>query len=180
MRYLLIVLLAFPLLGQKKHDHDHKHEHKHSHSKTQKAHDHGSAQLDIAVDGKSVDFEFHAAAMGVVGFEHIPTSAADKKKQADALAALKANFAKIVSFDPAAGCKISAKSVAVNQEEPDHAEVDGHFAAECSRDLAGQKVSFDFSKYYPAFSSVKVQVVTNQGSTGADLKGGRGTVTLPK
>ena len=179
MRYiLLITLVLLPVMAQKKHDHDHDHGHKHS--KTQKAHDHGSAQLDIAVDGKNADFELHAAAMGVVGFEHVATSAADQKKQADALAALKTNFAKMVNFDPAAGCKVSAKSVEVNQEEPDHAEVDGHFIAQCSKDLSGQKVNFDFSKLYPAFSSVKVQVVANNGSTGADLKGGRGSVTLPK
>lgn len=179
MRYvLLIALVVLPLMAQKKHDHSHDHEHKHS--KTQKAHDHGSVQLDIAVDGKTADFELHTAAMGVVGFEHVATSAVDKKKQADALAALKANFPRIVSFDPAAGCKFSAKSVEVNQEEPDHAEIDGHFVAQCSKDLAGQKVTFDFSKFYPAFSSVKVQVVANNGSTGADLKGGRGSVSLPK
>ncbi len=176
MRYLLALLLVFPLVAQKKHDHDHKH----NHSKTQKAHDHSAVQLDIAVDGKSADFELHSAAMGIVGFEHVAVSAADKKKQADALAALRTNFPRIVSFDASAGCKITAKSVEVEQEEPDHAEVHAHFVADCSKNLAGQKVNFDFSKHYPGFSSVKVQVVANSGSTGADLKGGRGSVTFPQ
>src|SRR5690606_8832114 len=161
MRYLLIFLLVFPLAAQKKHDHNHGH--KHSHSKTQKAHDHSAVQLDIAVDGKSADFELHSAAMGIIGFEHVPSSAADKKKQADALAALRANFARMVSFDASAGCKITVKTVEMEQEEPDHAEIHAHFVADCSKNLAGQKVNFDFSKHYPAFSSVKVQVVANNG-----------------
>ncbi len=48
----------------------------------------------------------------------------------------------MVVFDPAAGCKISAKSVEVEQEEPDHAEIDADFHATCAKPLAGTKVTF--------------------------------------
>lgn len=175
-KLIAVVLLAsIGLWAQNK-----KPDHSHSHSKTQKAHDHGSAQLDIAVDGKNADIEFHAPAMGLVGFEYVPTKAADKKKQAAALAGLKTNFAKVVTFDSKLGCKVTAKSVEINQEEPDHAEVDGDFSASCSQPLAGSPVGIDFSKLYPAYSSIQVQVVGANGSTGADLKGGKGVVMLPK
>lgn len=153
---------------------------KHHHSKTQKAHDHGAAQLDIAIDGKTAEIEFHAPAMGLVGFEYTPTKAADKKKQTDALAGFKTNLPKILTFDAAAGCKITAKSVEVHQEEPDHAEIDGDFAASCAQPLAGKNLAIDFSKLYPAYTSIKVQVVGASGSTGAELKNGKGVVVLPK
>lgn len=155
-------------------------EKEHKHSKTQKAHDHGAAELNFAIDGSNADIEFHAPAMAVVGFEYIPKSAADKKKQAAALAGLKANIAKMVVFDPAAGCKISAKSVEVEQEEPDHAEIDADFHAICTKPLAGTKVTFGVTKAYPGISAVKVQAVGASGSAGAEIKNDQGSITLPR
>lgn len=150
------------------------------HSKTQKAHEHGSAQIDIAVEGKTADIELHLPAMGVVGFEYVPKTAADKKKQADALAGLKANISKIVVFDPAAKCTIAPNKVEVEQEEPDHAEIDGDFHATCAQPLAGSKISFGLTKAYPSVSTVKVQVVAGAGSTGAEIRNDQGSVTVPR
>lgn len=152
----------------------------HSHGKTQKAHDHGAAQIDIAVEGKTIDVELHVPAMGVVGFEHIATSADDRKKQADALAKLKADIAKIVVFDAAAKCIVSIAKTEIEQEEPDHAEVDGDFTFTCAQSPAGTTVRFGLTKAYPAITSAKVQVVATGGSTGAQIKADQGTVVIPK
>lgn len=159
---------------------DDKKGHKHSHSKTQKSHDHGAADINLAVEGKKVAIEFHAPAQAIVGFEYVPTTAADKKKQADALAGLKANIAKMVIFDPKLGCTIAAKSVEVENPEPDHAEIDGDFSATCAQSPAGSKVSFGVSKAYPGIAIVKVQAVGASGSAGAEIKADKGTVTLPQ
>jgi hypothetical protein len=153
----------------------------HSHSgKTHKAHDHSAAELNIAVEGNGAVLEMHAPATPIVGFEHVPSSAADKKKQADALAKLKASIGQMVIFDPAAGCKITPKSVEVHQEEEDHAEVDADFAVSCAKPLAGTKVSFGLTKVYAGLTNVKVQAVGASGSTGADIKSDKGVVTLPR
>lgn len=152
----------------------------HTHAKTQKAHDHGAAEINIAVEGSKADIELHTPAMGIVGFEYMAKSAADKKKQADALAKVKASIGQIVVFDPSLGCKISAKDVQVVQEEEDHAEVDGDFQAVCAKPLAGAKVTFGLTKAFPALTSVKVQAVGTSGSTGAEIKNDRGTITLPR
>lgn len=173
---ILIGLLSFALIVGA----DDKKGHKHSHSKTQKAHDHGAAEINLAVEGKKVDIEFHAPAQAIVGFEYVPTSAADKKKQADAIAGLKANIAKMIVFDPKLGCTIVAKSVEVENPEPDHAEVDGDFEATCAQPPAGSKVTFGVTKAYPGLTTVKVQAVGKSGSTGAEIKSDKGTVTLPQ
>ncbi len=157
-----------------------KESHSHSQSKTQKAHDHGAAEINFAVEGKTVDIEFHAPAMAIVGFEYVPTTAADKKKQADALAALKANFSKMVIFDPALGCRMEAKSVEVENPEPDHAEIDADFSATCAKTPAGTKVAFAVTKAYAGIAAITVQAVGAAGSTGAEIKSDKGTVTLPK
>jgi hypothetical protein len=175
MRFVIGVL-AFALLAGA----DDKKDHKHSHSKTQKAHDHGAAEINLAVEGKKVDIEFHAPAQAIVGFEYVPTTAADKKKQADAIAGLKANISKMVIFDPKLGCTIAAKQVEIENPEPDHAEVDGDFEATCAQSPAGSKVTFGVTKAYPGLSTVKVQAVGKSGSAGAEIKSDKGTVTLPQ
>jgi hypothetical protein len=178
MRILTIAAMTLgALLAADKHDH--KKSEKHSHGKSQKAHDHGAAELNIAIEGTKAEIELHAPAMGIVGFEYVPSTAADKKKQADALAALKNNISKVVIFDPALGCKITAKSVDINQEEPDHAEVDGDFQVVCAKPLAGSKVSFGMTKTYPAYATLRVQAVGASGQAGAEIKSDKGTLTLP-
>jgi hypothetical protein len=173
---ILIAVLSFALVVGA----DDKKGHKHTHAKTQKAHDHGAAEINLAVEGNKVDIEFRAPAQAIVGFEYVPTTAADKKKQADALAALKANIAKMVIFDPKLGCKIAARSVEVQNPEPDHAEIDGDFEAICAQSPAGSKVAFGVTKTYPGLTTVKVQAVGASGSAGAEIKSDKGTVTLPQ
>ncbi len=179
MRFFSVLLIA--ALSLSAHDKKGAHKHDdHKHGKTQKAHDHGAAEINIAADGKTAEVEIHAPAMGIVGFEYIPTTAADKKKQADALAALKANVTKIVLFDAAAGCKVTAANAEIHQEEADHAEVHADFKFTCAQPVAGTKVSFGFSKAYPAFATVKVQAVGATGQAGAEIKSDKGFVTVPK
>ncbi len=173
---VLCFIFAVSLLVSADDKKGHKHTHKHGH----KSHDHGAAEVNLAVEGKKVDIEFHSPATAVVGFEYVPTSAADKKKQADALATLKANISKMIVFDAAAGCKITPKSVEVDQSEPDHAEIDADFTATCAQPPAGTKVSFGVSKIYPGIEKVKVQAIGSSGSTGAEISKDKGTVTLPK
>lgn len=154
--------------------------HEHQHSKTKGAHEHGTAQINLAVEGKVVDIELHVPAMGIVGFERIATSAADKKKQSDALAKLKANIAQIVIFEPAMACNISVKKIEIEQEKPDHAEVDGDFTAICAQYAGGTKVLFGLTKFFPAIHAVKVQAVGSTGSNGAEIQNDSGTLVLPK
>ncbi|MDX2180032.1 MAG: DUF2796 domain-containing protein [Bryobacteraceae bacterium] len=179
MRILTIVfcfaLAAFADEKGKKHSHDKK-GHGHSHG----AHTHDTAEINIAVDGVKGDIELHVPGMGVVGFEHIATTAADKKKQADALSGLKGKIGQIVVFDAAAGCKITPKSVEVEQEEEDHSHVDADFAVSCAKPLGGTKVTFGMTKAYPSITTVKVQVIGATGSTGAEIKNDKGSVTLSK
>lgn len=180
-----LLILAVAAFGAAPQAHTHKssgktHTHKSGKTHTHKAHDHGAAELNIALEGNGAQIELHAPAMSIVGFEHVAASAADKKKQADALEKLKASIGQIVVFDAAVGCKITPKSVGVEQEEEDHAEVDADFSVACAKPLAGTKVSFGLTKVYPGITGVKVQAVGSAGSTGAEIKSDKGTVTLPR
>ena len=52
------------------------------------AHEHGVAQLDIAMDGQQIAMELHAPGADIVGFEYAAESADDRAAVDNAVAAL--------------------------------------------------------------------------------------------
>jgi hypothetical protein len=54
------------------------------------AHEHGVAELDVALVGDALDIVLRSPAMNIVGFEHAPRTEAQKQAVADALSALRA------------------------------------------------------------------------------------------
>jgi len=88
MRYLLLAVpvLLLPLSYSYAHEDHHHHEHEEAASLA--AHEHGAAQLNVALDGKRLELELTSPAMNLLGFEHAPASAADEAKIANARAQL--------------------------------------------------------------------------------------------
>jgi hypothetical protein len=168
MRYLLLILAlcAATLTAQKK-------------GKTVEAHEHGTAKLDIAVDGNTVAIDFEAPAEGIVGFEHKAKSAADQTKQAAALDLFKTQFSNMVIFDPSLGCQFTPKKVGVVQEAgEDHSEVQAAFSLSCKKSPAGSTLRFGFTKVFPRIQTVMVQALSGSQPAGAEIKQDKGTVTL--
>lgn len=73
MRPLLLALVLLPFAAQAHDDHDHDH----AHGSLGK-HEHGVAQLNVALDGKTLELELDSPAMNLVGFEHAASTDADK------------------------------------------------------------------------------------------------------
>ncbi|MCU1719335.1 DUF2796 domain-containing protein [Pseudomonas sp. 5P_3.1_Bac2] len=72
MRQLLLAV-PFALLPLLSYAHEHEHEHG-----SLGAHEHGSAQLDVALDGPILEVQLHSPAMNLLGFEHAAQSAEDQ------------------------------------------------------------------------------------------------------
>lgn len=88
------------------------------------AHEHGTGEFNIVVDGNTVLIELESPGFDIVGFENVAESDAEKAAVENALATL-GDASKIVSFPAAAGC--SATAVEVNFEsEADHDHDHGH------------------------------------------------------
>lgn len=83
MRPLLLALVLLPFAAQAHDDHDHDH----AHGSLGK-HEHGVAQLNVALDGKTLELELDSPAMNLVGFEHAASTDADKAAVAKARAQL--------------------------------------------------------------------------------------------
>lgn len=160
------------------------------------AHEHGVAEVGIAVDGKTVQIEFTAPGSAIMGFEHEAKSDADKKKMADAFAKFKSNAAAMFLFDPALGCKVSPVSVGLGGDHDHdhgdaththgtgddhghgHADVRALVDATCSKSAEGSTLRFQVSKFFPEAATLRIQVVGNAFQTGAELKGSKNTIKL--
>jgi hypothetical protein len=123
------------------------------------AHVHGTAVVNIAIEGRTATIGFTAPADSVVGFEHQTKSAADQTTQAVALDRLRNNIDNMVVVDTALGCRFSPTKVDVAQQDAEHAEVHGAFAVSCHTPMAGSKVRFGFTKAFPGIQTVNVQLV---------------------
>src|SRR5882724_5393572 len=81
-----------------------------------KAHDHGAAQLNIAVDGKTAVIEFESPAQSIIGFEHAAKTPGEKKKQEAAFDVFRKQFGALVVLDPKLGCAFAVRKLAVEKD----------------------------------------------------------------
>jgi hypothetical protein len=145
-----------------------------------KAHVHGAALLNIAIEDRAATVEFESPAEGVIGFEYEAKSEADRTKQAMALDTLRDNIHRMVIFDPALGCRFSPTKVDVVRQDQQHAEVHGLFAVSCDVAPAASTLRFGVTKTFPRIHTVKVQVVGATQQAGATIKRDQGALEVPR
>jgi len=83
------------------------------------AHEHGVGRLDIAVEGDEVELELTVPGADAVGFEHAPSTDADRHAVEEA----KKKFAdgpRLFLFPSAAGCRFEEAEVHAAQLDDDH------------------------------------------------------------
>ncbi|NEX15191.1 MAG: DUF2796 domain-containing protein [Halochromatium sp.] len=97
------------------HDHDHDHDHNHGqHDQTHRQHDahvHGIARLNLALDAGDLYLELISPAANLVGFEHLPTTAADQAKLAETVVMLE-DGARLFRLSPSARCELRDSDIA--------------------------------------------------------------------
>ena len=84
-------------------------------------HEHGVASLTLAIEGTVMQVELESPAMNLVGFEHAPTSDAERKALDDALAVL-ADWGRLFRVPEEAGCDLAQSEVVA---PPGHLGEDG-------------------------------------------------------
>jgi hypothetical protein len=105
-----------------------------------KAHVHGVATMDIAVDAKKISVNFQTPLDNLVGFERAPRTDSERKRADDAVARLRAGD-EMFKFDPAAGCKmarveLSAAALklgpATAEAKDGHADLEANWEFDCN------------------------------------------------
>lgn len=154
------------------------------------AHEHGTARLDVALDGKTLALDLDSPGMNLVGFEHAPGSDADRAAIAKAREQLGAPL-QLFSLPPAAHCSVTHQDLisplfgnaAAEHDEHEHedgdghhhehSDVDGHFQFTCEN--PGALDGLDLSKFFttfPATHKIMVQAITPNGQAGLDATPG--------
>jgi hypothetical protein len=181
-------LLAFALALLPLTSHAATAEHAHAHGSLA-PHEHGTARLDIALDGQTLAMNLDSPAVNLLGFEHAPASEADRAAIAKARAQLSAAL-QLFNLPSAAGCSIAqvdlqsplfgnaapAGAAAGHDDEDDedgdhhaHSDVDGHFQFQCEHPEALQGLDLSrFFSTFPATHKVLVQAITAKGQAGHD------------
>lgn len=146
-----------------------------------KAHEHGVARLDIAVDGAQVTVALQAALDGLVGFERAPRTDAERATVAGAVARLR-DPAALFRFEPAAGCRVdgaptlSSRSLglgpaaAAAPASDGHDDLDGEFRFRCER--APAWLDSGLVAAFPRLKRIDVQTAAASGQSQATLRAG--------
>ncbi|MGV8921056.1 MAG: DUF2796 domain-containing protein [Pseudomonas sp.] len=158
------------------------------------AHEHGVARMNIALDGKSLEFEFDSPSMNIVGFEHDANTPADKAKVAEARERLLKSQA-LFNLPEAAQCSVSAQTLqsplfgdkpdadAAEDDDHDddgdaktegaephhHSEIHAHYIFVCDSPSALKKLDLEhIFTTFPGTHKIQVQLIAPSGQYGTE------------
>lgn len=153
-----------------------------------KAHEHGAARLDVAVEAGRLSLQLEAPLDSLFGFERAPRSDAERKRVDAGIARLKAADA-LFRPDPAAGCTLASvelRSAALKLGAPaatpqgEHADLDAEIEFRCQD---ASKLAFIDTELFGAFANLQridVQAVTPKGQLKRTLKRPAARITLAR
>lgn len=151
-----------------------------------KAHEHGAARLDVAVEGGTLTIGLDTPLDGLLGFERTPRNEAEKGAADQAVATLRAAD-KLFAIDPAARCTpasvelVSAPlklGAAAPAKDDGHGDLEGTFTFQCQ--AAPAFVDAGLFKAFPRLSRIDVQVATAKGQRKQVLKRPAQRIELPR
>lgn len=166
--------------GNDHHGPSHETTHAHGHSPQRHghgAHVHGSADLNLALDGRHAHIELTSPAVNIVGFEHPPATPADHAAVDRAVAALKRGD-RLFQFNDEAGCRMQSAEVVPAWSESDvhdahaeqaHADFDVVYAFECATPARLERLRVGIFKAFPGTSRLTVQFVVGDRQGGVSL-----------
>lgn len=151
-----------------------------------KAHVHGIAKLDIAVEATKITVQLESPLDNLLGYERAPRTAAERK-QADAMVARLKSAQTLFRIDPAAQCtpgKVELASSALEVGPPDpseegHADIGGRFEFNCVDAAKAAFIEVGLFEY-KWLQRLEVQVATSKGQFKRDLKRPAARIALTK
>ena len=172
------------------------------------AHVHGHGTLNIAVEDKNIAMELEVPGMDIVGFEHAPSSDAQKQAVDEAKMILQ-RVLEVFPVPESAGCTVASADVAIEAEhhhDDDHdhdgkdAKADDHdhdhdgheahegheghnqfhanYALSCTNPSALTSIGFNYFKHFAGAQALTVNVVTGKGQSSFEVSRNKPTLDL--
>lgn len=160
----------------------------------QRAHVHGAAQLQVAIEDTTAELILRSPAANLLGFEHAPRGPEQEKVRQDALQWLETNALIQTSADD---CTVSAGSIHQmggaghdhgHDHDHDHGDgpkENGHSDFEvtqrlsCDSELSGT-LSVPLMERFPGIDSLSVDWITVTGQGHSELEAGETALTLSR
>lgn len=156
------------------------------------AHEHGAGKLAIAIENASVQMELEVPAHDIVGFEHAPSNAWQRKAIEDAKARL-SGLSGIVTPSAAAGCTLADAKVELigagaepgktdnsasepksgakqsGKDEHAHSEFRATYRLTCTTPDKLSDLTFGYFKTFKGADKLTVTVIGPKGQTSTEL-----------
>ena len=147
-----------------------------------RAHTHGVADLDIALDGGRLTLVLTAPADDVVGFEHAPRTDAQRAAVA-AAERLLADHAALFSLPAAAGCAMASTDVRAPWREGEpaadgHADFIAQWSFDCARPAELRQFDVRIAEKLRGNLRLRTTVISDRGQQGLELRRNRTRVSL--
>lgn len=157
----------------------------------QHAHVHGHIQLGVAVDGKQVSVDIDTPLESLLGFEHAPRSAAEKKLAADWAQRLR-DGSGLLQFNAEAQCRLvqadldapvlglgkQASPSPLGKDDGGHADLEGAWLFECAAPGALRSLDLAFFKRSAHARVMEVQWVKGSRQGKQTLKRPQSRINL--
>lgn len=156
-------------------------------------HVHGQGTLDIAIEGKKISMELVVPGMDIVGFEHVPTTDAQKAEVEKGKAKL-TDVLSVFKLPASAKCKADTANVENRKEThhpgekddddddkpgaPEHSEFHATYSITCE---APESVTGLETAYFVDFAGAQllnVNITTSKGQTQAQMTRDKPTLDL--
>lgn len=167
-----------------------------------RAHEHGVASLDVAIDGNTVSIAIDAPLDGFVGFERAPRTEAERRRAAQVLAQLRQPET-LFAADAAAGCAPVAAETQVRAPvlEPaaapgkagaasaagtagtaggDHADLEAAYVFRCTQPDALRALELRLFEVFARLQRIDVQIASGQGQAKQTLRRPQRSLSLPR
>lgn len=150
-------------------------------------HEHGLAQVDIAVDAQRITVTLETPLQNLLGFERAPRSDAERRAVADLAARLR-NASTLFRIDAGGACRagqVELQSTALGwgaaaapagpparRKDADdaHADLDASFEFNCASAARAGHIDLGLFDAFARLSRIEVQLATSKGQTRSTLR----------
>ena len=169
------------------------------------AHEHGKAELNVAIDGLKVMIALESPAESIYGFEHEAKAAKDVTARDNAAKLLKDNASTLFQFQADRGCALTESKIEPwvkegdddhdhdakkakpskggkaehhQHEHGEHGEVHANYTFPCTKAANGSKLTVTLTDSFPKLREIAVQLISDQKQSGTTLKASNKTLDL--
>lgn len=172
------------------------------------SHEHGKAQLNVAIDSLKVMIAFESPADSIYGFEHEAKAAKDVAARDTAVKVLKYNAASLFQFQGDRGCALTTSTIEpwviegdddhdhdtntntnsktkakaakgkVKESKHGHGEVHASYTFTCAKAPAGSKLTVTLTDSFTRLRQIAVQLISDQKQSGTTITSSNKTLDL--